>query len=52
MAKRIINSSIFGGGYSTTRKEASVRFVSDDRIEERRSEVRLNDKEVAKWLLP
>ena len=30
----------FGRGV-LLRKEASVRFVSDDRIEERRSEVRL-----------
>ena len=39
MAKRTINSSIFGGGYSTTRKEASVRFVSEQ-ISERRFEAR------------
>lgn len=35
-----------GGGYSTTRKEASVRFVSDD-LRERRSEVRLIESEVS-----
>ena len=39
MNKIIVNK--FGGGYSSSyRKEASVRFVSDD-LRERRSEVRL-----------
>lgn len=37
MNKIIVNN--LGGGYSTTRKEASVRFVSE--TSERRSEVRL-----------
>lgn len=37
MNRIIVNK--FGGGYSTTRKEASVRFVSEQ-ISERRFEAR------------